>query len=145
MNDCGVSAGSADSGGDRVAVYGTLKRGEVNHHWLRGARHEGESFLPGLVLHDLGPYPMAVRSAGADAVIAVEVYQVTAAQLERLDQLEDHPREYERHLWPLADGRLVWIYLGRTEQVREFPLVLDGCWRGGGVSDDRADPPSSAD
>ena len=37
-----------------VFVYGTLRRGEHNHHWLEGCRWLGEAELPGAVLHDLG-------------------------------------------------------------------------------------------
>jgi gamma-glutamylcyclotransferase (GGCT)/AIG2-like uncharacterized protein YtfP len=110
---------------DAMFVYGTLKRGQDNHHWLRGARFQGRRRLVGGRLHDLGPYPMAVRGTG---VIHGEVYAVSDDDLERLDGLEDVPSLYQRHRLPLDDGSLAWTYLGRPEQVRDLPLVPFADW-----------------
>lgn len=108
-----------------VFVYGTLKRGQGNHHWLRGAPCRGRRRLPGARLHDLGPYPMAVRGEG---VIHGEIYALSAGDLERLDELEDAPLLYQRHQLPLDDGSLAWVYLGRPGQVRHCPLVPLADW-----------------
>ena len=108
-----------------VFVYGTLKRGETNHHWLAGASWQGETELNGVVLHDLGPFPMAVIGAGQ---IRGEVYAL-ANGLARLDELEGYPRLYDRQLLSLADGRRAWVYLGRPRQVRHAPVVAGGLWR----------------
>jgi len=108
-----------------VFVYGTLKRGERNHHWLQGARWVGEVELPGVVLHDLGPFPMAVVGEGR---ACGELFEVDAATLARLDQLEGYPRLYDRQQLPLADGQRAWVYLGRPHQVRHAPVVEGGQW-----------------
>jgi gamma-glutamylcyclotransferase (GGCT)/AIG2-like uncharacterized protein YtfP len=110
-----------------VFVYGTLKRGHGNHHWLLDAPFLGEAVLPDVVLHDLGPFPMAVPGEG---VVRGEVYRVDAAGLARLDRLEGYPRLYDRRPLPLADGRQAWVYLGRPHQVRHVSPIADGCWRG---------------
>lgn len=110
-----------------VFVYGTLKRGHGNHHWLLEAPFLGEAVLPEVVLHDLGPFPMAVPGEG---VVRGEVYGVDAAGLARLDRLEGYPRLYDRRPLPLADGRRAWVYLGRPHQVRHVSVIADGCWRG---------------
>ena len=117
-----------------VLVYGTLLAGESNHHWLVGARLLERVVLQGLLLHDLGPYPMAVRalagSAGAaGALLEAELYAIPRLLLVDLDRLEDHPREYERQLWTLADGRQAWIYLGRARQVEGLRRIASGRWR----------------
>ncbi|MCG6659345.1 gamma-glutamylcyclotransferase [Halomonas campisalis] len=57
-----------------VAVYGTLKRGLRNHHWLEGADFLGSDRLTGATLYDLGPYPGA-KSEPSDGV-EVEVFRV---------------------------------------------------------------------
>lgn len=114
-----------------VAVYGTLKRGACNHRLLAGSCWMGPVLLSGLRLHDLGPYPMAVVCGDAAALVSAELYAVSAAVLAELDVLEDHPREYERQLFPLADGRQAWVYLGRPAQVRGCPVMADGCWPAG--------------
>jgi len=108
-----------------VFVYGTLKRGEKNHHWLEGASWQGEAELPGVVLHDLGPFPMAV--IGADIALG-EVYAVEAKGLARLDALEGYPRLYGRRVMELVDGRRAWVYLGRPHQVRHAPVLPRGVW-----------------
>jgi len=108
-----------------VFVYGTLKRGEQNHHWLEGASWQGEAELNGVLLHDLGPFPMAVIGEG---LVRGEVYAIDAAALVRLDRLEGFPRLYDRQLLSLSDGRQAWVYLGRPRQVRHAPQVDSGSW-----------------
>ena len=110
-----------------VFVYGTLKRGHCNHHWLAEATFQGEAVLPDVVLHDLGPFPMAVPGEGS---VWGELYAVEAAGLARLDRLEGYPRLYDRRPLRLADGRRAWVYLGRPHQVRHVSAIADGCWKG---------------
>jgi len=118
---------AADHGEVLVFVYGTLKRGHGNHHWLAGAPFMGEAALLNVVLHDLGPFPMAVPGEG---LVRGEVYAIDAAGLARLDRLEGYPRLYDRRPLPLADGRTAWVYLGRPHQVRNVSAIVDGRWRG---------------
>lgn len=113
-----------------VFVYGTLKKGHVNHHWLLGASFQGVAVLTGLVLHDLGPFPMAIPG---DRQVLGEVYEVDGSVLALLDQLEGCPRLYNRMQLTLANGQMVWVYVGRTHQVRNVPVVRDGIWRGKGL------------
>jgi len=109
-----------------VFVYGTLKRGEKNHHWLEGASWQGEAELNGVVLHDLGPFPMAVVGEGT---AIGELYAVDGGGLARLDALEGYPRLYVRQVLRLRDSRRAWVYLGRPRQVRHAPVVPGGLWR----------------
>ncbi len=113
---------------DLVAVYGSLKRGHSNHHWLAGARFEGRCRLPGLVMHNLGPYPMAVPSPQRADLIHAELYRLPPGGLARLDELEDVPREYNRRLRRLSDGRRAWVYVGRPAQVAGCATVPFGDW-----------------
>ena len=120
-------ARAVHSNPEPVFVYCTLKRGHGNHHWLIDAPFLGESVLPDVVLHDLGPFPMAVPGEGS---VRGEVYAVDAAGLARLDRLEGYPRLYYRRPLPLADGRRAWVYLGRPHHVRHVSAIADGCWLG---------------
>jgi gamma-glutamylcyclotransferase (GGCT)/AIG2-like uncharacterized protein YtfP len=129
-----VGAGPDAADLELVLVYGTLLVGESNHHWLVGGRLLERVALQGLLLHDLGPYPMAVRAPArsaddAGALLEAELYAIPGRLLPELDRLEDHPREYERQLWTLADGRQAWIYLGRARQVLGRPRIASGSWR----------------
>jgi|GEM_PF-664758 gamma-glutamylcyclotransferase (GGCT)/AIG2-like uncharacterized protein YtfP len=111
--------------GERVFVYGSLQRGQRNHGLLQGARAEGEGSLSGAVLHDLGPFPMAVPGQG---VVHGEVFVVPATRMAELDRFEGVPRLYQRHRRRLLDGRWVWIYLGQARQVRHSPHLASGRW-----------------
>lgn len=112
-----------------VLVYGSLKRGFGNHHWLEGARFLREGVMQGLALFDLGPFPMAVPASDG-ALLHGELYGVDATQLARLDLLEGTPRLYERWRHPLVGGGEAWVYVGRPAQVRHSPRLSDGRWSG---------------
>lgn len=118
----------------RVFVYGSLKRGQPNHHWLAGAIWLGEASLDGVQLFDLGPFPMAVGRAPSqwDGIhpLRGELYRVDGAILQRLDRLEGAPRLFERHWLPASDGANAWVYLGRAAQVRHAPQIPSGHWEG---------------
>ena len=130
----------------RVFVYGSLKRGQPNHHWLAGAPWLGEARLDSVQLFDLGPFPMAVGIAvelGVELGVALtrstpngqhplhgELYRVDGATLDRLDRLEGAPRLFERHWLPLSDGANAWVYLGRAAQVRHASRIHSGHWDG---------------
>jgi len=60
-----------------VFVYGTLLRGECNHHLLSEGRFIGESrTMPCFSLHDMGAFPGMVR--GGEHAVEGEVYEVDA-------------------------------------------------------------------
>ena len=72
-----------------VFVYGTLKRGGRNHHYMAGQQFRGEARTgPGYTLFSLGDYPGMVRSTDAANQVDGEVWAVDADGLTRLDELE---------------------------------------------------------
>ena len=73
----------------RVFVYGTLKRGCLNHHFLAGQQFLGEArTTPGYKLFSFGNYPGMVRSAEVSHHVAGELWAVDADCLKKLDELE---------------------------------------------------------
>ena len=109
-----------------VFVYGTLRRGEVNHYMLETARFCGSHTTQShYKMFSLGAYPAVVRG-GPDAVQG-EVYRVDARTLSRLDRLEGYPVAYKRRLMPTPWGR-AWIYLYR-QGVQGRRRIPDGLWR----------------
>ena len=109
----------------RVFVYGTLLRGEVNHHLLAGADWHGpHRTAPCFTLYRVGAYPGVVRGGGT--AIVGEVYAVDGVGLRRLDRLEDYPLLYDRHLIPTSYGS-AWIYLYRGV-VSGRPVIVSGNW-----------------
>ncbi|ATJ83602.1 gamma-glutamylcyclotransferase family protein [Halomonas beimenensis] len=113
-----------------VAVYGTLKRGLRNHHWLAGADYLGTDRLTTVTLFDLGPYPGA--KAEPSWGVEVEVFRVDVALLAGLDRLEDYrvrtPRAgtYDRAVHTTAFGP-AWLYL-YLHDVAGCPAIREGGW-----------------
>jgi gamma-glutamylaminecyclotransferase len=109
-------------------VYGTLRRGEVNHHLLAQARFVAEARTePSFELFDLGSFP--AMSTGGETAVLGEVYAVDEATLARLDRLEGHPSFYQRTRIRLDDGREVQTYLMDRARMRGRVLIASGDWR----------------
>lgn len=109
-----------------VFVYGTLLRGEVNHHRLAGAELLGAwRTEPCFQMFNLGAYPGLAR--GGRTAVTGEVYRVDGAGLKHLDRLEDYPRLYDRQLIPTRFGR-AWIYLYRGD-LSGRQVIQGGDWR----------------
>ena len=72
-----------------IFVYGTLKRGGENHHYLAGQTFIGvASTAAGYRLFELGGFPgMIEHAVDRDGVVG-EVWSVDAQCLRRLDELE---------------------------------------------------------
>jgi gamma-glutamylcyclotransferase (GGCT)/AIG2-like uncharacterized protein YtfP len=110
-----------------VFVYGTLRRGEANHHLLAAAEYCGvHTTLPGYRMLHLGTYPGVV--AGGSTAIEGEVYRVDGKGFAHLDRLEAYPRLYTRKLIPTPWGR-AWIYLYRGSRTSRN-LIPSGRWDG---------------
>ena len=113
-----------------VAVYGTLKRGLRNHHWLQDAEYLGRDTLTHITLYDLGHCPGAKQEPSRG--IEVEVYRVNASGLAALDRLEDYrvraPSRgtYDRSVHATTFGP-AWLYL-YNPGVAGRPAKRQGGW-----------------
>ncbi|CAM4295237.1 gamma-glutamylcyclotransferase [Vibrio agarivorans] len=107
-----------------VFVYGTLRKGESNHHYLEQCDCLGTcETLPEYTLFDLGAYPAVI--AGHSSILG-EVYWVNDDTLAQLDRLEDVPVEYRRETISTPFG-LAWIYL--YQQPAELDVeIASGDW-----------------
>jgi gamma-glutamylcyclotransferase (GGCT)/AIG2-like uncharacterized protein YtfP len=114
-----------------VAVYGTLKRGQVNYPvYLSEACYMGDDLLPVISLYDLGDYPGARLEASEG--IEVEIYAVDPVLLQRLDVLEevDHSDpSLGLYIRTRIDTRFgqCWIYLYNGPVVG-LPVIRRGGW-----------------
>lgn len=102
--------------GKLIFVYGTLKRGCCNHHFLAGQQFVGEArTAPGFRLYDLGGHPGLVGQPDDTAGVAGEVWAVDAGALVRLDALEGVAEGWYRRepvpLLPPFAGRGVEAYV----------------------------------
>ena len=118
------------SGAIVVAVYGTLKRGQSNHHFLHGQQRLGQFLMKDITLYDLGPYPAAKleQSEGVE----VEVYAVSEAVFGKLDWLEDYDAQmpalglYDRVRVQTPFGK-AWVYI-YNEDVAGCRVIRAGGW-----------------
>lgn len=112
--------------GHTVFVYGTLLRGERNHHYLRKARRLGNwRTPPRFSLWSLGAYPVACPNGSQR--IDGEIYRIDERQLGLLDQLEEVPHYYYRTSLHTPWGE-AWIYLQPQPPAGARPLPA-GRWR----------------
>jgi gamma-glutamylaminecyclotransferase len=78
-------------------LYGTLKRGQANHHLLAGQRFLGEAVTsPFYRLFNKGPHPCLVKSEQGGVAIHGELWSVDEDTLVRLDAFEDAPYGFIR-------------------------------------------------
>jgi gamma-glutamylcyclotransferase (GGCT)/AIG2-like uncharacterized protein YtfP len=110
----------------KIFVYGTLLRGESNHHLLQNAKFLGGDRLANAQLFDLGEYPMILPGAG---IVQGEIYLVSEEILMKLDVLEEHPIIYCRTSVTLQSGTVAQVYWGRPQYAQGFPGITGGDWR----------------
>lgn len=95
-----------------VFVYGSLKRGLCNHHFLQHGQFMGEWKTDAIyALVDLGAYPGLV--SGQRSIVG-EVFAVDDATLAQLDLLEGVPDFYQRHRQDTPWGQ-AWIYIYQNQ------------------------------
>lgn len=121
----------------KVFVYGTLRAGMRNHHWLRGSslvaatKTRRDHFV---MLDISGSFPGVIYARGngdgATEIIG-EVYAVTAEVLAELDRHEGCPRHYKRELIETRDcGRCFTYIYQMPNPARVYPsdIVRGGDW-----------------
>ena len=115
-----------------IFVYGTLKRGCGNHHFLAGQKFAGEAHTaPGFRLFDLGGHPGMVLQPDDREGVAGEIWSVDDACLVRLDALEGIAEGlYHREAVPLlapdaGRGIEAYVYPHSVAGRREIGSV----WR----------------
>jgi gamma-glutamylcyclotransferase (GGCT)/AIG2-like uncharacterized protein YtfP len=108
-------------------VYGTLLAAEKNHSLLAKSEFAGSAFtVAAFDLFDWGEYP--AMAPGGCTRVAGELYWVTRAELEVLDDFEGHPSLFRRSLIALSDDRSAHAYLAARARSTA-PAIPHGDWR----------------
>lgn len=95
----------------KVFVYGTLKSGQPNHHWLTDVKNGAAQFIDTgttqtkfpLIVASQYNVPFMLREPGTGHYINGEIYSVDERMLLHLDDLEDYPQLYDRTKINVAD------------------------------------------
>jgi gamma-glutamylcyclotransferase (GGCT)/AIG2-like uncharacterized protein YtfP len=110
-----------------IFVYGTLKRGGSNHHYLTGQKFLGAArTVPGFRLFELGGFPGLVPVPEDKAGVIGEVYDADATAVAKLDVLEGlaegmYRRETVKLQAPFADQAIeTYIYSRSVENRRDL-------------------------
>ena len=110
---------------NHVFVYGTLKRGQRNFHYLRESLFVGEFTTEDIYsMYQFDNYP-AVCVNGPHAIQG-EVFQIDDEQFRALDELELYPDYYQRIVIDTHYGQ-AWMYIVRAELCQDRPR-LSGIW-----------------
>lgn len=118
-------------------VYGSLLKGEYNHHLLSSSRFVAKGVIKGYTLYSMGAFPAIVKN-NPNGLIYGEVYEVTNSTTEtRLDMLEGYRPEdpfYNKSIVEvmLKDGKRVEAYVYHFDDdafVKNRPVVKSGNWR----------------
>ncbi len=118
-----------------IFVYGTLRRGECNSHYLKNSVFLRTDIVKGFVMADLGQYPMVFETGLGDDTITIEVYEIDDTTLKRIDLLEEYEENnphsyYLRKEIQSASGISGFIYYGKErDKYRGFGPVPGGDWK----------------
>ena len=117
-----------------IAVYGTLKKGFSNYYsFLTNAKHLGRGETQDKYPLLVSGLPYMVDQKGVGHNVVVDVFKVSDVQLQKVDQLEGHPKWYTRKMIPikLKDRTLnCWLYFNpkpitpNTELHKEYVVDI---------------------
>ena len=118
-------------------LYGTLKKGQPNHHWLSTAENGYQRFVGNAVTKNKFPLVIASRynipylidRPNEGNNIHGEIYEVDQKMLAKLDELEDHPNYYQRRPEMVkklegSEDIKCWIYLLKKYKVEMLKLPM---------------------
>ena len=94
-----------------LAAYGTLRKGYGNYaSYLLTATYLGtvttlEKYR--LVVID---YPCLLPFNGEGHQVMVDLFDIDASTLKKIDALEEHPMVYQRKKIEMSNGDIAWIY-----------------------------------
>lgn len=84
----------------KVFVYGSLKKGYHNHHYLKSSKFLGNATIEGATLYNMGISFPCMKIDNSENVIYGEVYEVDYNTLKNVDLLEGYNEDcYEYNLY----------------------------------------------
>lgn len=109
-------------------VYGTLKRGERNHHIMQhainhGCYHTASNYL----LVELGSYPGMIEKSYEGQSIQGELFEIPCSLLDELNKIEEAPNLFYLEPITLANGSKAIAYLYK-QSTKGAKILSKGIW-----------------
>ncbi|MDQ0976517.1 gamma-glutamylcyclotransferase (GGCT)/AIG2-like uncharacterized protein YtfP [Neobacillus niacini] len=119
----------------KIFVYGTLRKGEVNAHLLKGATCIAEQCWTNGLLYDTGCGFPAMKQSQTSRIYG-ELYSVSASTLKRLDQLEGYTvggtnnlyERIEQTVYTDKGHSIAYIYVASHVNVGKR-IIPNGDWK----------------
>jgi gamma-glutamylaminecyclotransferase len=118
--------------GDKVMVYGTLRRGQSNFRVMEGGvTFVGNCMMVGAKMFSLGgAFPGVKVDDTLSHAVHGELFIVNDEEtIRRMDRLEGHPNFYERQLHKVDtpdETHDAWVYIYQHDTHGE--LIASGDW-----------------
>lgn len=124
----------------KLFVYGTLKAGEPNHHWLTDTKNGYSKFIckaattkkMPLVIATRYNIPFLINKEGVGNYVTGEIYEVDDKMMKNCDILEDYPNFYGKDIQDLnigvGDGTVpCFIYLLKKypDSLLKLPMLSE--------------------
>lgn len=96
----------------KLFVYGTLKKGSRNHHYLRNNDFLGKGITEERYKYNNEGLPKVIKT-GNNKKIKGELYRVNKDKLKLIDTLESHPLIYKREKINIISKDIIkkaWCY-----------------------------------
>ncbi len=114
----------------KLFVYGTLKRGFCNHHYLKGSRFLSQATTahPYPLVAPKKWYPYLIDKEGEGEYVEGELYMIDLATLKRIDRLEEYPLYYDRRVIEVIDSKkerhkALCYFLKPSIPYKRFPFL----------------------
>ena len=123
-----------------IAVYGTLRKGEPNHHVLADSKYSKTMRLKGFKMYGANTFPAVIKGTEDDSIV-VEIYRITRQKvLQALDFLEGFDRNNPtspKNFYTIQEIKLdseaepieIYTFDHHPESIhRVGPLLKSGDW-----------------
>ena len=118
--------------GYKLFVYGTLKKGLCNHHYLKNAKFLGKAITkaPFPMIAPMKWYPYLLDQQGKGYRVEGELYEIDEKTLAKIDELEEYPSYYTRRWIDVEDEsgqthRALAYFLAEPIQWSEEELLKE--------------------
>ena len=119
----------------KVFVYGTLRKGGSNEHFLKGATCTSDQCWTYGELHDTGLGYPAIKQHSSLKVYG-EIYEITDEELALVDELEDYVEGGDNNLYDRMKTIVfsqegeeeVFVYIGEEQLFQKSSKIESGDW-----------------